>query len=64
MNVCECCGDVGMHAGCTLLPGVVICRRCVMVWYDGGGKSKEEIGKESRFWRDTVGHWSRSLGVK
>lgn len=54
---CECCGESGRHAGCTLLPGRIICRRCISVWYDEGYTDPEEIGRESRRWRDDPNHW-------
>jgi len=51
MDVCECCGEIGEHAGCTLLPGWTVCKWCVMAWFDTGLTNPEEIAIESQKWR-------------
>jgi recombinational DNA repair protein (RecF pathway) len=54
---CECCGERGLHKGCALLHGRIICRRCISVWYDSGLTNPAEIGVESKRWRDDPQHW-------
>lgn len=57
ITTCEACREKGLHKGCTLLPGRIICERCLHLWYDEGIVNVAELGRRSLEVKYDPNHW-------